>query len=118
MKKIFTLFLISVLFHSLLFAAAPTVPASNLSFNNLDGAQLSGSFTRGNGTSRLVVIKKGSPVSGVPVNGTDYTYSGVFGTASAQFTVAGEYVVSKTSFNSFTVTNLEPGTTYYFAIFE
>lgn len=118
MKKCFTLLTAMLLFACHLFAAAPTVPTSNLSFSSLDGSQFTINFTVGNGTSRLVVLKEGSAVSGVPVNGTDYAANASFGTGSAQFTTPGEYVVGKTGWNYTTVSNLKPGTTYYVAIFE
>lgn len=117
MKKISILFFLTFL-SCLLFAAAPTVSPSNLAFNSLDGGQFSGSFTNGNGSFRVVVVKKGSPVTGVPVNGMDYTANERFGTAGSQFTEDGEYVVAKTGWSSFTVSNLQPGTTYYLAVFE
>ncbi|MGN6164697.1 MAG: T9SS type A sorting domain-containing protein [Flavisolibacter sp.] len=118
MKKNFILFVLLFLIGNVVFAAAPTVPSSNLSFSSLDGSQFSVGYTTGNGTSRIAVMKEGSPVTGVPVNGTDYTVNSVFGTAASKFTADGEYVVAKTSWNSFSVTNLKPGTTYYVAIFE
>ena len=118
MKKISILFCLTFFFCSVLFAGVPTVPSSNLTFNSLDGGQFSGSYTNGNGSSRIIVLRKGSAVTGTPVDGVDYTADSKFGTAGSQFTVAGEYVVAKTSWSSFTVTNLEPGTVYHVAIFE
>lgn len=118
MKKNFILFVLSFLIGHVVFAAAPTVPSSNLSFTSLDGSQFTVNYTTGNGTSRIAVMKEGSPVTGLPVNGTDYTINSVFGTAASKFTADGEYVVAKNSWNSFSVSNLKPGTTYYVAIFE
>ena len=118
MKKNFILFVLSFLIGHVVFAAAPTVPSSNLSFTSLDGSQFTVNYTTGNGTSRIAVMKEGAPVTGLPVNGTDYTINSVFGTAASKFTADGEYVVAKTSWNSFSVSNLKPGTTYYVAIFE
>jgi hypothetical protein len=58
-----------------------------------------------------VVMREGSPVTTLPVNGIRYT-------TGAQFNVAGEFVVPVSNWTSFTPTNLKPGTVYYFAIFE
>ena len=119
MKRFFTC-LALVCLTSLLFAAAPpTVPASGLSFSDIDGTRLSLRFTSGNGSQRIVVVKEGSPVTGLPQNGRDYTANSNFGTAGTEFGPEGEYVVaSKTSWNSFTVQNLKPGTIYHIAVFE
>lgn len=118
MKKFLTLFALVFSLASQVFAGAPAFPSSNLTFNGLDGAQFTGNFTIGGGASRIVVMKEGSPVTGLPVNGVDYTANSIFGTAAAKFTATGEYVVAKTGWNTFTVTNLKPGTLYYVAIFE
>ncbi len=119
MKRIFTC-LALVCLTSLLFAAAPpTVPGSGLSFFDIDGTRLSLRFTSGNGSQRIVVVKEGSPVTGLPENGSDYTGNSNFGTAGTEFGPEGEYVVAtKSSWNSFTVQNLKPGTVYHIAIFE
>lgn len=118
MKKFLTLLILSFLFVQSILAAPPTVPSSNLSFSALDGAQFTGNFTAGNGANRIIVVKEGSPVTGVPVNGVDYTANAIFGSANSLFTAPGEYVVAKTGWSSFTATGLKPGTVYYVAIFE
>ncbi|MFT3825322.1 MAG: T9SS type A sorting domain-containing protein [Chitinophagaceae bacterium] len=117
MKRNFTFFFL-LLCGYLGFAAAPTVPSSSLTFNSLDGAQFSALFTIGNGTSRIVVMREGAPVAGKPVDGIDYTANNTFGTAGTEFTAAGEYVIAKGSLYAFTVTKLQPGKTYYIAVFE
>lgn len=117
--KIFTLLLLSLALQISAHAAiSPTVPSSNLTFTAVDGQAWTGNFTPGNGAIRLVVMKAGSPVTGVPVNGVDYTANSVFGTPGAAFTAPGEYVVGRTSFPNYSVTNLLPGTVYYVAIFD
>lgn len=100
------------------FWAAPTVPSSNISYNSIDGASFSMSFTKGNGANRIVVMKEGSAVTGLPVNGVEYTANNNFATAGTAFTAAGEFVVYKGTGNSFSVSKLNPATTYHIAIFE
>ena len=150
-------------------ATEPTVQASNVTFGNVGATSLTVSWTNGNGSSRLVVAREGSPVDAVPVDGTSYTANAAFGsgsqisppaalasrpgtiiakpaitiapkttraTTSSKLTnvytsspattagatsvaaVVGNYVVFAGSGNSVTVTNLQPSTTYHFAIFE
>lgn len=119
MKRNSTLVLLIFLLNSLpLLAAAPTVPASNLSFSNLDGTSFQLSFQRGNGASRIVVLKAGSPVTGMPVDGANYTANANFGTAGTEFTGPGEFVVYKGNGNSFVVNRLNPATTYHISVFE
>lgn len=126
MKRNFTLYFLLFLLGSMPllsaanggYFAAPTVPSSNITFAGVDGASFSVNFTKGNGAARIVVMKEGSAVTGVPVNGVDYTASNNFATAGTAFTAAGEFVVYKGTGNSFSVSKLNPATTYHIAIFE
>ncbi len=117
MKKIFTLIGAALLAFVIL-AAPPTVPSSNLQYTSNEGSRLTLRFTAGNGASRIIVMKAGSPVTGQPVNGTDYTANTSFGTAAAAFTAPDEYVVYKGTNTTVTVTNLLPNTVYHIAIYE
>jgi hypothetical protein len=118
MKKIYLSFVLACVVSLWAMAAAPTATGSNLTYNNLDGKGFYGFFTKGNGANRIVVMKEGSPVMGLPVNGKDYNASTKFGTAGSEFSEVGEFVVAKTGWESFEAQNLKPGTTYYIAIFE
>lgn len=114
MKKLYTLILFITSLQG--WAAAPTVPASNLSFPQVDGGYFNVAWTAGNGTRRIIVCKAGSPVSFRPQNGMDYAENTDFG--SGQQVAPGEYVVYDNAFTSFFLTNLSPSTQYYFAVFE
>jgi hypothetical protein len=96
----------------------PTVPASNIRFSSVDGGSFGLAFDIGNGTNRLIVVKEGSAVTGLPQDGKDYTASSNLGTAGTEFTNPGEYVIQKNNWNSATVSKLKPGTTYHVAVFE
>lgn len=117
MRQICTLLfvLLSVLVNA---QTTPTVPASNIRFSSIDGGSFSLAFDIGNGTNRLIVVKEGSAVTGLPVDGKDYTTSSNFGTAGTEFTNPGEYVIQKNNWNSATVSKLKAGTTYHVAVFE
>lgn len=117
MKRIFTLTL-CLMQSILMMAAEPTVPSSNFVFSNIDGTKFTIRFTQGNGANRIVVMKAGSPITGTPVNGVDYTANNAFGTLNTLFTSASEYVVYKGNGNTFNVSNLLPATTYYISVFE
>jgi endonuclease G len=144
-------------------ASEPTVQASNVTFSNITATSLTVSWTNGNGSSRLVLAKQGSPVDAAPADGTAYTASASFGSGSelsppaapaTTRTVApvkrgvvatpvkvttttakptgsttttgtaaaaaggGNFVVFAGTGNSVNVTNLQPSTTYFFAVFE
>jgi endonuclease G len=73
-------------------------------------------WTNGNGVSRIVLAKAGSPVDATPTDQTAYTANAAFGSGSQIGT--GNYVVFSGSGSSVNVTNLSPSTTYYFAVFE
>lgn len=94
----------------------PTVPSSNITFTRVDGKELSLAWTEGNGQRRVVIAKKGSDVTSVPANGTDYTSSETFG--QGQQLAPGEFVVYDDNHFTTTVTGLDPSSTYYFRIFE
>jgi hypothetical protein len=64
---------------SQLTASAPTLPSTNFSTRSIDGNRFIYEFIRGNGTQRIVIAKKGSPVTAVPVDGETYTGRDVFG---------------------------------------
>lgn len=114
MKQIY---LLLILFLSIQAEAAPpTVPASNLSFNVIEGGFFNVGWTPGNGTRRIMIVRAGQPVTAVPQNGIDYTENTVFG--SGQQILPGQYVVYDNAFTSFFLTGLTPATQYFFAIFE
>ncbi|MCF6365840.1 MAG: lamin tail domain-containing protein [Bacteroidales bacterium] len=94
----------------------PTVHASALTFSTITATSMTLNWTSGNGISRIVVAKEALNVDWVPTDLNTYTANSSFGSGT-QLGV-GNYVVYNGSGSSFTVTNLTPGTTYYFEIFE
>jgi len=73
-------------------------------------------WTRGNGTGVLVVARTGSPVDTDPVNGT--TYAASFILRKRLPDRDGNYVVYNGTGTSVNLTNLSPGISYHYAIYE
>ncbi|MEN8247884.1 MAG: choice-of-anchor D domain-containing protein [Bacteroidota bacterium] len=96
--------------------SAPSTQASNLLFSNIDIDQMDVSWTNGDGSARIVVVKEGSVVDSNPVDNTTYTANSAFGSGT-QIGI-GNYVVYNGSGNSFTITGLSSNTTYHFQVFE
>jgi PKD repeat protein len=94
----------------------PTTKPSNFSTSNLADNSMTVSWTRGNGTSVLVVAHAGSAVNSDPVSGTSYTANAAFGSGSQIGT--GNYVIYKGTGTSVNVTGLSTATTYHYAIYE
>lgn len=99
-----------------LFAAEPTVPASKIVVSNTTCIEAGISWTNGDGTWRIVLVKEGSAVDAVPADGTKYTSNPSFGNGSQIGT--GNYVCYSNLGNNFTLTNLKQNTTYHIAVFE
>ena len=99
-----------------LFAATPTVPASSPSVSSITTNSATISWTNGDGSSRLVIVREGSAPSGGPVDMTTYT-------ADADFSDSGSAlgdgkVVYASTANNFSLTGLTAGTTYHVQVFE
>ncbi|WP_262885468.1 CARDB domain-containing protein [Lunatibacter salilacus] len=101
---------------SQLTASKPTVAASSFQVSNLDGNRFYYFFTRGNGERRIVIAKKGSPVTAVPEDGVTYTHNTTFGSETE--IQDGEFVVYDGTGNQNWLFGLEPATDYHLAIFE
>ena len=89
--------------------------ASNLTFSAVSTNSITVSFTPGNGSARLVVVKAGSALSTIPTNGVTYSANTNFGSGGA---LGSGFVVSNGAATNVTVTNLAVGTIYYFQVFE
>lgn len=95
---------------------APTTPSSAITFSSLDGSSLRVNWTSGNGARRIVVMRQGSAVTAVPVNGVDYNPNAIFGNGDA--IQPGQFVVYDNTSSFVDVTGLQPATTYHVAIFD
>jgi hypothetical protein len=98
----------------------PTVQASNVTFPQVSGGAMRISWTRGNGTGAIVVMRLDSVVRADPGDGDDYLGSSVFGEPTAELTPGStsNFVVYKGSGNSIHVTGLTPNTAYSVVVYE
>jgi len=94
----------------------PIVPATNLSFSNVQGNSMRLTFTQGDGISRMIIAKQGSPVDAWPVDFTGYSADNNFGSGSDLGN--GNFVVGSGTGDDFIISNLQPATLYHFAIVE
>ncbi len=98
-------------------AAEPTTHASSLSFSSVGAYSMDLSWTSGNGASRIVVVRAGSAVNWTPADGTAPSgVSAVFSSAADQ--ADGNRICYNDTGNSFTLSGLDPETTYYVKVFE
>lgn len=109
------LFLLSPLFIKAQ-APEPTTPASNVSKTITSCDEVLTNWTSGNGSARIMIMKAGSPVDVLPQDNVSYTPSSVFGQGTNLGN--GNYAVYKGSGTSATISGLQGGVTYHFAIFE
>ncbi len=97
-------------------ANPPGMQASGTPFTNVTNNSMQVNWTSGTGTQRLVIASAGVAVSQLPVSGTSYTADSFLGNGTNLG--SNNYAVYQGSGNSFTVSNLNPGITYHFRIFE
>jgi hypothetical protein len=91
--------------------AAPTIQASNITFDNILQTQMDVAWTNGNGAKRVVKINTVNSFT-APVDGTDPTANPVYGGS-------GQQVVYNGSDNTIpTVSGLTAGATYWFKVYE
>jgi hypothetical protein len=96
--------------------ATPTVQVSNLAIADTASDELTITFSPGNGSSRLLLVKEGAAVDETPSNGTTYSPNTVFGDGTEIGT--GNFVVAAGKDTSITITGLSTGTTYHMKAFE
>jgi len=96
--------------------APPTVQAKNITATAITQTSITLNWEAGNGTNALLVGRKDSPVTADPVDGIVYTGNTYFGNGEA--VGAGNYALLRSRSTSTTITNLQPGTTYHFSLYE
>ncbi|WP_121352039.1 hypothetical protein [Flavisolibacter nicotianae] len=109
-------------------AIRPTIAASSLAFGNPDGNSIGLSWANGNGRGRVILARKGSPVtatsgaSGDLKDAVVYEANAVFGQGAeikpGEFVVYNDSAGTVDTRNSLTVKGLEGNKQYYFAVYE
>ncbi|MEJ8804398.1 endonuclease [Pontibacter sp. H249] len=91
--------------------------ASSLSAGDITQTGFTLNWTNGSGDGRIVVLRKGSPVTFEPVNGNSYTSSNPDYTLAGALADGSKLVYNGTA-SEVAITGLEAGTTYYAQVFE
>lgn len=94
----------------------PTEPPKPIRTDSRDTRQFRILFEQGNGSKRIVIGRKGAPVTSVPQDGQIYTAKQEFGTGTE--VVNDEFVVYAGDGWFTTITGLDPTSTYHFRAFE
>lgn len=95
---------------------APTLASTNVNFLDLKSYKVTVKVTRGNGTKRLVILKKGSPISKLPIDYNIYLAKDSFGLGYALET--NNFVMYNGTNDTFNFVNLRRNTRYYAAVIE
>jgi len=96
--------------------SAPTTQASNFSQVSATTSTMEISWNRGNGDALLVVAREGGSVNSNPISGNTYSANSIFGSGSEIGT--GNFVIYDGTGSSVSISNLTPGSTYYFSFYE
>ncbi|MEM6264114.1 MAG: serine hydrolase [Bacteroidota bacterium] len=94
----------------------PQNEAEDLLTQNITDESTELSWTAGDGTARIVVLRKEIPVYGLPGDGQAYVPNRTFGQGDSLR--PDEFVVFNGAAPRVTVSGLEPGTTYHVEVFE
>ena len=99
-------------------ATEPTIP-SILSFGAKTNNSIVVNLNGGNGTERILLVKESSAVNAQPYDGHLYypSSNGVYGVAATQIG-NGNYAVYRGTAHTVTVTGLNAGKQYHFAVYE
>lgn len=101
---------------------ACTPPATQASLFNVTAIGTTSAtinWTAGSGGNAIVLARSTTPVTSAPVSGTSYApASTIYGNGGEVVVGTANYLVYDGTGTSVTVTNLNPGTAYYFEVFE
>ncbi|MGV9003732.1 T9SS sorting signal type C domain-containing protein [Flavobacterium sp.] len=99
------------------YSTKPTTQPTGISFTNVTSTSFKVNWaTNGNGTKRIVLIKAVSAVNSSPAMGVSYLANASFGTGTELGT--GNFVFYADTGNAAVVTDLDPNSIYYVAVYE
>jgi hypothetical protein len=99
------------------FIPEPTVQVSDLAVVAVTPTSIQLSWTPGDGTNRLVLVKESSAVDADPADAAQYAADADFSGAPEQIGT-GNYVVYNGTGSGATITGLDPNTTYHVRAYE
>ena len=97
-------------------ASLPVNQATAISISSGHCSDLNISVNPGSGNKRIIIARESAEVNTFPINGNSYFADSVFGNGSHLGN--GNYIIYNGAGNYVTITNLTPGKTYYFSVFE
>lgn len=97
-------------------ASEPAVQSTAVSFTGISSSGFTVNWTSGSGARRIVLLRQGSAVNAVPLDGQSYNALAQFGSGSE--TGTGNYAIYSGTGNSVAVTGLAPASAYHVAVYE
>ena len=94
----------------------PTIQASSLQIVNNSNTSVTLNWVSGNGQRRVVLVRAINPVNGLPIDTVPYQANANLSLAPQ--TTSGNYVVYNGTGSSVTITNMQVGVTYHYAVIE
>ena len=94
----------------------PVNQATAISISSGHCSDLNISVIPGSGNKRIIIARENAEVNSFPANGNSYFADSIFGNGSHLGN--GNYLIYNGTGNHVTITNLTPGKTYYFSVFE
>lgn len=97
----------------------PSLQASNLKVNRFssNSSSLNLSWTRGDGNASILFVQEGAPITEVPENGIMYLPNNEYGLGN-RIGISSTFAAYLGTDTTVTVSGLQNGTRYYFALFE
>ena len=97
----------------------PTTQPSNITFSEVLGSSMKVNWTNGDGIGRILIVRANNPVDVEPQSLDNYTSNqGGFGNSSYEIGTGNYILYIGSGSPGVKITNLDPNTTYHFALFE
>lgn len=94
----------------------PTIGSTNLQVTNINNNSVKLNWVSGNGNRRIVLVRAGNAVNAFPTDTLHYSFNNSI--TSAPQIGAGNYVVYNGTGSTVTITNLQAGVNYHYAVVE